>query len=449
MHHVSAPSALLPRQSDVQAHWAAPVALKPLNATVTVPGSKSLTNRYYVLAALAQGPSRIRNALRSRDTDLMLDALRTLGAHVRIEGDDVLITPIPFDAPIGEQKVDCGLAGTVMRFATVLAAFAQGEVIFDGDPAARERPMAPVLDALDALGVSVKAARAGDDTEIPRYLPYRVVGKGSVRGGTITVDSAASSQFVSALLLCAPRMTAGLDLRVGGKVPSPEHIEMTVHLLRERGVDVTEPEPGRWIVPAAPIESMDVLVEPDLSNAGPFLAAALVAGGTVRVRHWPQTSTQIGRRWPEILTAMGASADIEGDVLSVTANGEITAARFEDLGELAPTVAALCALAQQGHSELTGIAHLRGHETNRLAALTTELNSLGGNVQERDDGLDIGAQPLHGGVFHTYHDHRLATAAALIGLAVPEVLVENVQTTSKTMPEFTQLWEQMLAGDRH
>ncbi|MBO3084796.1 3-phosphoshikimate 1-carboxyvinyltransferase [Cellulomonas fengjieae] len=419
--------------------WTAPLAGGPLDALVDVPGSKSLTNRYLVLAALAEAPGRLRGALRSRDTLLMAAALTSLGARIDDDGGDWVVTPGPV---AGGADVDCGLAGTVMRFLPAVAALADGPVRFDGDDAARTRPMGPVVAALRTLGVRVdEHGRVG-------HLPFTVHGRGSVGGGQVDVDASESSQFVSGLLLAAARFERGLTLRHTGRtLPSLPHIEMTVALLREAGVVVDDSRPAIWQVSPGPITGRDVRVEPDLSNAAPFLCAALVAGGTVRVPGWPTSTTQPGGLLPGILERMGGSTRLDGDVLSATGTGRIHGVDLDlhAAGEVAPTIAALATLADSP-TRLRGIAHLRGHETDRLAALAAEITRLGGQAEQTADGLVITPRPLSAGTWHTYEDHRMATAGALIGLRVPGVEVEDVATTAKTLPGFVGLWDGMLAG---
>jgi len=423
-----------------QQAWAAPTASSPVDATVVLPGSKSLTNRYLVLAALAEGPSVLRAPLRSRDTLLMASALRALGASVEDDASDAsggwLVTP---GRLVGGGVVDCGLAGTVMRFLPPVAALAQGSTTFDGDARARERPMAPVLAALRSLGAHLDDGGRG-------RMPFAVAGAGHLRGGEVEVDASASSQFVSALLLAGARFDEGLVLRhVGGALPSTPHVTMTVEVLRDAGVALDDSEPDTWRISPGPITPLDVTVEPDLSNAAPFLAAAAVTGGRVTVPGWPERTTQAGDGLRDLLDQMGADVDLTREGLTVRGTGELYGvdADLHDVGELTPVVAALAALAE-GPSHLRGVAHLRGHETDRLHALATELNALGGDVTETEDGLVVRPRPLHGGLFATYADHRLATAAALLGLVVPGVEVEDVETTAKTLPDFPGLWLGML-----
>jgi 3-phosphoshikimate 1-carboxyvinyltransferase len=415
--------------------WPAPRAQGPVRARVALPGSKSLTNRALVLAALSDGPSLVRRALRSRDTELMSAALTALGAMIDSAGDDWAVTPAAFGERPGPKTVDCGLAGTVMRFVPPDAALGTGHVLFDGDPHARTRPMGEVLHALRNLGVTV-------DDEHRGTLPFTIRGAGRVRGGTVTIDASASSQFVSALLLAGARYDRGVDVRHDGKaLPSLPHVAMTVACLREHGVEVDDAEPNRWHVLPGRVRAVDTTIEPDLSNAAPFLMLAMTSGGEVTVPGWPRETSQAGDALRDQLERMGASVGLSADGLTVRGTGGIAGIDVDlhDLGELTPALAALCALAD-GPSHLRGIAHIRGHETDRLAALARELGSLGADVTEHADGLEIRPAPLHGGTFHTYADHRMAHAAVVLGSATDGVLVEDVATTGKTFPDFARTW---------
>jgi 3-phosphoshikimate 1-carboxyvinyltransferase len=428
------------------APWPAPVASGAVDATVTVPGSKSVTNRALVLAALAAEPGWVRRPLRSRDTLLMADGLRAMGVQIdevvngHGGGEAWRVIPAGLRGP---ATVDVGNAGTVMRFLPPVAALADGPVRFDGDPRSYERPLHGVIDALRALGARIDDGGRGS-------LPLTVHGGGALDGGKVEVDASASSQFVSALLLSGPRCNLGVEVRhTGETLPSVPHIRMTVQMLRRAGAKVDTPENGGeanvWRVDPSALLGRDLTVEPDLSNAQPFLAAALVTGGRVVIPDWPERTTQPGDALRELFTRMGGRCELTSAGMVMTGSGRVHGidADLGDVGELTPGIAALAALADSP-SQLRGVAHLRLHETDRLAALTREINALGGDVTETADGLLIRPRPLHGGVFHTYDDHRLATAAAVIGLAVPGVLVENVGTTAKTLPEFTELWTAML-----
>ncbi len=433
--------------------WSAPLASRPLRATVTLPGSKSLTNRELVLSALAQSPTLLKSPLHSRDSALMIEALRSLGIDIEVQADgDVLVTPGVLRGP---ATIDCGLAGTVMRFVPPLATLAVGAIAFDGDLGARRRPMHVTIDSLRALGVEIID---GTDGGAAGSLPFTIKSTGAVRGGELTIDASASSQFVSGLLLSAPRFEQGLTLRHEGEhLPSLPHIEMTLDTLAKRGVRVSNPSPTIWRVEPGAINGGTVAIEPDLSNAGPFLAAAMVAGGSVTVPGWPDSTTQVGDEFNGILQQMGARVERTGAGLTVhsPADGQIRGLDI-DLGiggELTPVVAALAALASTP-SRISGVAHLRGHETDRLAALATEINRIGGIARETADGLEIDPVTngrdgigLHGALWQSYEDHRMATAGAIIGLRVPGIQVENIATTAKTMPNFTELWAGMLAGE--
>ena len=454
-----------------------------MRATVRIPGSKSLTNRHLLLAALADGPGTLRGALDSRDSRLMIAALEALGARFeRGEGSDLRVTPLPSHpsshdaAPAAPVRIETGLAGTVMRFVPPVAALLRRPAAFDGDPGARSRPMGPLLDALEQLGcrLDFPAAEAGSeagseagaetgsetgsgtsDAAPRRGLPFaQSAPEPADLAGTprLVIDSSGSSQFLSALLLAGCLAPDGLIVEHrGGPLPSLPHIEMTVQTLREVGIRVERLTEASWKVPPGRPLARDVVVEPDLSNAGPFLAAAVLTAGTVRIPDWPEQTTQGGDHWREILPRFGAEVRRKGADLTVTGPpaGQALPGIDVDLsaaGELAPTVAALAAVAD-GPSRLTGIGHLRGHETDRLAALVAEIRRLGGQAEELPDGLAITGRVTRGGLMHTYEDHRMATAAAVIGLRLPGVLVQNVATTAKTLPGFDRMWERMLAGE--
>ena len=428
------------------AHWPAIYrGATPVDISVVIPGSKSVTNRALILAAQAKSPSVLRRPLVSRDSELMVAGLKALGIGIEektvaVNGDAELqwiITPAPMR---GGVKVDVGNAGTVMRFLPPLAALATGEVAFDGDPRSYERPLGPVIKALEELGISIEHEG--------RYsLPLKLQGTGSIPGGALTIDASASSQFLSALLLVAPSFTNGIVAKHhGGSLPSMPHIEMTVEMLRDFGAMVEVDAANQtWSVKPGALQGKDLVIEPDLSNAAPFLSLAMVCGGSVTIADWPKATTQPGDQLRSIFTAMGAAVSFSDAGLTLTGKGTIHGIDIDlhDVGELTPAIAALAALADSP-SHLRGIGHLRLHETDRLAALTREINALGGDVVEEETALHITPAPLHGGVFHTYDDHRLATAGAVLGLVVPGIEVENIATTRKTLPDFPGLWSSLL-----
>ncbi|MBP3088745.1 3-phosphoshikimate 1-carboxyvinyltransferase [Corynebacterium sp. sy017] len=416
--------------------WQAPHCTQAFDATLSIPGSKSMTNRAFILSALADQPSTIRGALRSRDTDLMAQALRSLGAEISTDDTGTFhITPAPFHS----AHIDCGLAGTVMRFVPPVAAFAQGEVVFDGDEQARSRPMTQILHGLTQAGVTVSGDR----------LPFSIHGTGCAPGGTVEIDASHSSQFVSGLLLSGARFEQGLSIKhIGNTLPSMPHIDMSIAMLEQAGVHVDHSVENQWHVSPGTIAGREWVIEPDLSNATPFLAAAAISQSRVRIRQWPTHTTQAGDRIRPILDTMGAKITLHNGTLTVEGTGSLRGIDLDmsDIGELTPTVAALAVFADSP-TTLRGIAHLRGHETDRLAALCTEINKIGGVCTELDDGLYIEpTHNYHGAQWHSYADHRMATAGAIIGLGVPNMTVEDIETTAKTLPDFAAMWEQMMHG---
>jgi 3-phosphoshikimate 1-carboxyvinyltransferase len=422
--------------------WPAPATSQPVYATVTVPGSKSQTNRALVLAALAAadgGVSTISGALRSRDTDLMIGALEALGLRVDGSADELAVSGMI--APPPDAHIDCGLAGTVLRFVPPLAAIGLGPgsfVTFDGDEQARSRPIAPLLNALRGLGVDID----GDG------LPFRVRGAGTVAGGAVDIDASASSQFVSGLLLAGPSFADGLAVHhVGPSLPSAPHIAMTVAMLRQAGVEVDDGTSNRWNIRPGAVAARHWHIEPDLSNAVPFIAAAVVSAGTIRITGWPAASIQPADTILSILGQLNCLVKQDDSYLEVQGPQSYPGfdVNLRDVGELTPSVAALAALAAPGSvSRLSGIAHLRGHETDRLAALSTEINRLGGDCRETADGLEITATSLRPGTWQSYADHRMATAGAIIGLRVDGVEVDDIETTAKTLPDFPAMWADMV-----
>ncbi|MGY1754170.1 3-phosphoshikimate 1-carboxyvinyltransferase [Blastococcus sp. SYSU D01042] len=420
--------------SDV---WSAPHHPAPVDAVAPLPASKSLTARALVLGALAEGPSRLVHPLRARDTDLMAAALRGLGVGIEPSGDtDWLVTPGRLHGPV---TVDAGLAGTVLRFLPPVAALADGPVTVDGDARLRDRPNAGLIDALRALGVQVDDGGRG-------RAPFTVHGTGRVRGGAVEVDASESSQIVSGLLLAAARFDEGVDLALAGGVPSLPHVEMTVSTLREHGVDVVATERG-WRVAPGPIAALDRVLEPDLSNAAPFLAAALVTGGRVTVPDWPAATTQPGAQLDRLLAVMGAEVERTPEGFQVRGTGSIRplVADLGEVSELVPVLAAVAALAD-GPSRFTGVAHMRGHETDRLQALDEVLTAVGARVRQLPDGLEIEPGPRRPARLDSYADHRMVMAAAVLGLAIEGVQVADPGAVTKTLPDFRERWARLL-GD--
>ncbi len=425
--------------------WSAPHhGNAPVRARITIPGSKSVTNRALILAALADSPSLLRKPLHSRDSALMIGGLKALGVGIaQAPNGDLLVHPAQL---FGPAHIDVGNAGTVMRFLPPLAAMAKGVIHFDGDPRSHERPLGPVIAALESLGVSIEHGN--------RYaLPMTINANGQLQGGVVEVDATSSSQFVSALLLVAPAMKDGLTLRhTGTSLPSMPHIEMTIQMLREVGVSVKVIDNKEWQISPETMHGREITIEPDLSNAAPFMGAAMICGGSVTITDWPESTTQPGDQLRTILADMGATMNFiqssTGTDLTISGTGEIHGIDVDlhDVGELTPSIAALAVLADSP-SSLRGIGHLRLHETDRLAAIAREVNALGGNVVEEESALHITPAPLHAGTFHTYEDHRLATAGAMIGLRIDGINVENIATTQKTLPDFPGAWADLLKGN--
>ena len=429
-------------------NWSAPFrsgltpASKPISATVNIPGSKSATNRALILAALATTPSRIRKPLSSRDTDLMVKGLQSLGCKIEQirtdQGFDYQVIPGKL---MGPAQIDVGNAGTVMRFLPPIAALATGLIYFDGDERSHQRPIAPVLTALEQLGVAVEHNN--------KYkLPITINGDGKIKGGTVEIDASASSQFVSALLLVAPATQEGITIKnIGPSLPSAPHIEMTIQMLEKFGATVQRTS-SSWSVTPCQLIGQDLVIEPDLSNAAPFMAAAMICGGSVQVRHWPLITTQPGDQLRSIFTKMGAKVELNASSLTITGSGKIHGIDIDlgDVGELTPSIAAIASLATTP-SALRGISHLRLHETDRLAALANEINNLGGSVIEGPGDLVIKPGKMNASqIWRSYEDHRMATAGAIIGLAVEGVIVENIETTQKTLSDFPGMWQGMLDG---
>ncbi len=419
--------------------WSAPRAASPLRAVVSLPGSKSQTNRALVLAALAGGRSVVRRPLRSRDTELMAQALRVLGVDVTDDGDDWVVDGVVGPLSPRGTAVDVGNAGTVARFLPPVAALAVGDVAFDGDPRVRERPLGPLLVALRELGADLSTTSG---------LPLTVRGHGSLRGGAVTVDATQSSQFVSGLLLAAPRFEEGvLVTHAGGRLPSAPHLAMTVDALRASGADVDDSTPGTWRVSPGSLRPRDAAVEPDLSTAAAYLAAPLVAGGSVTVTDWPADTRQPGAVLPDLLEAMGGVVSRTDTSVTVSEGSGLHGieADLGDAPELTMVLTALAALADSP-SRFTGVAHIRVQETDRLAALAKELTRCGGDVTELPDGIEVRPRPLSGALLSSYDDHRIAMAWAVLGLGVDGIEVDDIATTRKTVPDFVGSWNGLLGA---
>lgn len=399
-----------------------------------------MTVRALILGAVSFGASTLVRPLRARDTELLSAGLRAMGTTIStVDDEHLVVRPKPLTGP---AHVDVELAGTVMRFLPPLAAMASGIVTFDGDSRARRRPLAPLVAAMRTLGVRVEGSESDG-------LPLTVYGQGRVRGGEVSLDASPSSQLISGLLLAAPEFERGLTVRhIGLPMPSGPHLRTTVQMLRAAGAAVDDSARNIWRVEPARLAGRSWQIEPDMSTAAPFLAAALVTGGTVTVPRWPRTTLQEGEPLREVLTRMGGRVTLTERGLTVRGTGTVHGIDIDlhDQGELSPVVAALAVLADSP-STLRGVAHIRGHETDRIAALARELSALGAGVTEHADGLTIEPRPMKGTVFETYDDHRMAHAAAVVGLAVPGIILSDVACAAKTLPDFAALWSTMVGAN--
>jgi 3-phosphoshikimate 1-carboxyvinyltransferase len=422
--------------------WATPLASSATRATVRLPGSKSITNRALVLAFLANSATKVVGPLRARDTELMAGAISSLGAQIDFgsPADGVAEWTVTPGWTPGPVAVNVGNAGTVLRFVPPVAALGTGDVEFTGDPRVAERPIGPLLDGLRQVGVEIN-----DGGRLA--VPFIVRARGAVRGGQVRLDASGTSQFVSGLLLAAPRFEQGVQItHTGPRLPSAPHIAMTAAMLEAAGAEV-ETGSNWWRVRPGELAPGTVIVEPDLSNAAPFIAAALVTGGQVTIAGWPAQSLQAATQIQDVFGRMGAAWQPTAGGMQVSATGRIRGitADLRDVNELTPVLTALAALADSP-SEFTGIAHMRFHETDRLAALAGEIGALGGQVTELPDGLRVQPRPLRASdrPFDSHDDHRMVMAGAVLGLTVPGLRVHNAKTVAKTFPAFNSLWQQTL-----
>jgi 3-phosphoshikimate 1-carboxyvinyltransferase len=411
------------------APWPAPPAGGPVRAEIRVPGSKSMTARALLLASVAMGSSTLLYPSETRDSVVLARGLRGMGCHVSsVDERRWLLRP----RPLTGAEVDVERSGTAMRFLPAVAGLAAGTVRFDGDPALRPVPLGPLVGALRALGVRAEAAGG---------LPLAVHGVGRVRGGEVTLDASASSQLVSGLLLAGTDYDRGLVLRhVGGPLAAHPHIDLTVAMLRAVGAAVDAGTPDVWEVEAGRLVGRAWEIEPDLAAAAPFLAAALVTGGRVTVPNWPPRTVQPGETLRALLTDLGGRCHLGTDGLTVAGTGTPSGvdADVTELTELLPVLAALCALADSP-STLRGVTPVRG--------LVAAFAALGADLRPDGDTLLVTPRPLHGGPVDTRGDHRLAYAAAVLGLAVPGVVLSDVTCTAKTLPDFVARWARMLKNN--
>jgi 3-phosphoshikimate 1-carboxyvinyltransferase len=411
---------------------------RPPRATVRVPGSKSITNRALVLAALASrdGDGELRGALRSEDTEVMVEALRALGFGVEPEWDAAVVRlrrsgaarVIPADA----ADLFTANSGTSMRFLTALVALGPGRYRLDGVSRMRERPIEDLLAALRQLGVTAESERGNG-------RPPVLIRSDGLRGGRVAVRGDVSSQFLSGLLLAAPYAQGDLTIEVQGPLVSRPYVDLTTGMMRQFGVRLDDDAPSVFHVPGGQSYCAQAYqVEPDASAASYFWGAAAVTGGEIAVAGLTPRSRQGDVRFVQVLERMGCSVQSqEGTGFLVVRGGPLRGVD-EDMNDISDTVMTLAAVAcfAQGPTTIRNVAHIRHKETDRLAALAAELRRLGAEVVERPDGLTIRPRPLRGAAVDTYNDHRMAMSLALVGLRVPGVVINHPACVAKTYPHF-------------
>jgi 3-phosphoshikimate 1-carboxyvinyltransferase len=428
----------------VEARAVAPLA-GPLDATVAVPGSKSLTNRALVCAALADGTSTLDGALVADDTEAMRTALATLGAAIDEHPSSGRLTVAGTGGRLrpGPLALDVRLSGTTSRFLLPVVALGTGEYRIDGAPPLRARPMGPVLDGIRALGAGVRPE--GEDG----HLPVTVVAPGGLAGGDVAVAGDTSSQFLSGLLLAAPYARSGVRLGLTTALVSRPYVALTVAVMAAFGVDVEgDAGEGPLVVPRGRYRATAYAVEPDASTASYFLAAAALVGGRVTVEGLGAGSGQGDARFAEVLATMGARIDRTATTTTVTGNGELRSPGTLDLADMpdmAQTVAVLAAFAD-GPTEVTGVGFIRHHETDRIAAVVGELARAGVEARETSDGFVVHPGPPHAARIATHDDHRMAMSFALLGLRVPGVEIADPGCVTKTFPGFWEALDGLGAG---
>ncbi|MEK6676189.1 MAG: 3-phosphoshikimate 1-carboxyvinyltransferase [Planctomycetota bacterium] len=424
----------------------------PLRATVRIPGSKSVTNRALICAALADGTSLLKNALLAEDTRLMIEVLRNLGIAVTVDEltSVVEITGCRGDIPASEAELFCGNAGTVMRFGSALVATGYGTYRLDGAPRMRERPIGPLGAALQELGAGIEYL----DQE--GYPPLHVHANG-LRGGSVSFSQLQSSQFVSALMLAAPYARGDVFIETIGDVPSRPYLAMTQAVMERFGVNMLRDEQDgfptktvRLIVESTQrYQGTTVAVEPDATNATYFLAAPAVAGGTVTVEGFGTESVQGDVKFVDLLEKMGCAVEREASRITVSRSpnaGRLRAidADLNAMPDTVPTLAVL-ALFADGQTTIRNVANLRVKETDRLEALANELTKFGATADSTLDGLTIHPPDrILPATIETYDDHRMAMSFALAGLKCPGVVIRNPGCCAKSFPDFFARWERMI-----
>jgi 3-phosphoshikimate 1-carboxyvinyltransferase len=410
-----------------------PCLAAPVNAEVEIPGSKSITNRALMVAALAQGDSTLENALFSDDTHWFSTCLRQLGISVASDADAARfqVTGRDGEIPAPEADLFVGNAGTAARFMTAFAVLGRGRYRLDGIPRMRERPMGELLAVLQAVGVQV------DFEGQPGFMPYILRSRGFA-GGRLRLSAKKTSQQLSALLMIAPYARQDTVIEIEDGLVSGSYIAMTCRVMADFGVSVSQPEPNHFHIEAGQrYQPRHYTIEPDASNASYFLAAAAVTGGRVRVNHLSAQSCQGDARFVEVLAAMGCHIKATDSYIEVTGPEQLQGLEV-DLNDMSDLVQTLAAMAPFAASPVVirNVEHIRWKETERIKAVVTELQRLGARVEEFADGLKIYPGPLRPAAIETYDDHRMAMAFAVTGLKTPGVVIKQPECTAKTFPDF-------------
>jgi 3-phosphoshikimate 1-carboxyvinyltransferase len=410
--------------------------LKDLNATVSVPGSKSYTQRALIIAALAQGQSRLENALIAEDTGYVMGALQSLGAEIRADKKDICVRGVGGRPRNPGGKIYLGNNGTAMRLLTAVVALGEGLFTLTGSPRLLQRPIKPLLDALTSMGADMRT-RNGDG-----YPPVIVHAQG-LHGGTITFTDIESSQYISAVLISAPYASSDTVIELKGKIPSLPYVEVTRDAMRRFGVEVSQDPPHRYVVQSGQhYKGSRYCIEGDCSSASYFFLAAALCKGRVRVRHINPRTLQGDIGILPIMERLGCLVTRGADWVEVK-GGNLAAGDYTfDMGampDMVPTLAVLAAM-RPGRTVITNCAHLRLKESNRLQALATELNKTGVKAEETEDGLVIEGDAPHGAEIATYNDHRIAMSFAVLGLAIPGIKIRDKTCVDKSFPGF---WEEL------
>ncbi|MEX0793961.1 MAG: 3-phosphoshikimate 1-carboxyvinyltransferase [Pirellulaceae bacterium] len=404
----------------------------PVDGVIRPPGSKSLTNRALIIAALAEGKSTLRGALTSEDTEVMIESLRRLGIDIIHDNADHCLTVVGCggEFPVDDAELFIANSGTSMRFLTAMLSIGQGRFRLDGIPRMRERPIGDLIIALEKLGADIKS-----DTN--NGCPPVVVVATGLKGGTATIAGNISSQYLSGLLMAAPYARSPVTLEVAGELVSRPYVRMTTEIMGSFGLEVEEVEPDHFKIPAPSVyRACDYTIEPDASAASYFWAAAAITGGRMTVEGLSRSSLQGDVGFCECLRKMGCEVEYRNDSITVV-GGQLRGINV-DMADISDTVQTLAAVAlfAEGATTVTGVAHNRHKETDRISDLARELRKLGAEVTELSDGLTITPRPLGPAAVDTYNDHRMAMSLALVGLKVRGVVVNNPGCTGKTYPHF-------------